>query len=202
MRRKNVYLLFALLVFGFFAANLQGEIKDVLSNDKTSAQQNRDAFVDPFNPLRMPSDPFFKSFEDEMNRMFESFRGFKGLNLPDWTRQMHGFEQGRADVRIEGDNIVVLVDLPGHDKDKIDLRVKGRDLIISSERKSEVSEEEKGKFYRREISYGNFSRVIALPKKVIAEKATAKFKDGVLKVTLPIDKTSPDDENGFKVEIN
>jgi HSP20 family protein len=122
--------------------------------------------------------------------------------MPDLTRSMHGFNQGRTDVRIEDDNVIVLIDLPGHDKDAIDLRLKGNDLIITSERKSEQSQEEKDKFFRREISYGNFSRVIALPRKVIEAKASAAYRDGVLKVTLPIDKTSPLDEKGHKIPIN
>lgn len=182
---------------------VSGEIKDVLGDEKAQPL-NKEKSLKPFDGLKMPAAPFFDDFEKEMKQMLDSFpsmNGLGGMRMPDLTRSMHGFNQGRTDLRIENDNVIVLIDLPGHIKDSIDLRLKGNDLIISSERKSEQTEENKDNFFRREISYGNFSRVIALPRKVIETKAVAVYRDGVLKVTLPIDKASPVDEKGFKIPI-
>lgn len=181
---------------------VSGEIKDVLKDGKD--QPLKEERLMPFEGLKMPAAPFFDEFEKEMQQMLDSFpsmHGLGGMRMPDLTRSMHGFNQGRTDLRIENDNVIVLIDLPGHSKDSIDLRLNGNDLIVSSERKSEQTEENKDSFFRREISYGNFSRVIALPRKVIETKAVAVYRDGVLKVTLPIDKTSPVDEKGFKIPI-
>lgn len=201
MKSKIIFLAVVLLIVGLVATKaVNGEIKDVFGENKNQAEEP--GMMQPFGSIKMPSDPFFDNFEKEMNRMLESFRGMPGMKVPDLTRSMHGFDQGRADVRIEGDDILVLMDLPGHSKESIDLRIRNNELIISSERKSEKSEEEKDKFFRREISYGNFSRVIALPRKVIENKASAVYKDGVLKVTLPIDQARPVNEDGFKIPIN
>ncbi len=197
-------LLAIVLILASFAVSLRAEIKDVLGDQKKQAESKKDDLPRPFGAIKMPSDPFFDNFEKEMEQMFDSFKGlhgFKGMQIPDLTRNMHGFSQGRADVRVEGDNILVEVDLPGHSKEGIDLRLRGNELVISSERKSEQSEEEKDRFFRREISYGNFSRVIALPRKVIEAGSSAVYQDGVLKVTLPIDKSSPADENGYRIPI-
>jgi HSP20 family protein len=45
--------------------------------------------------------------------------------------------------------------------------------------------EEKGEYYRCEISRGAFSRTVSLPAEVDADKAAAEFKDGVLEIRLP-----------------
>jgi len=44
---------------------------------------------------------------------------------------------------------------------------------------------EKGDYHRCEISQGSFSRTLSLPDKVDTDKAKAKFKNGVLKLTIP-----------------
>ncbi|MEW6708726.1 MAG: Hsp20/alpha crystallin family protein [Candidatus Riflebacteria bacterium] len=197
-------LLVIVVVLASFAVSLRAEIKDVLGDQKSQAESEKKDLLRPFGAIKMPTDPFFDNFEKEMEQMFDSFKGlhgFKGMQMPDLTRNMHGFNQGRADVRVEGDNVLVEIDLPGHSKEGIDLRLRGNDLVISSERKSEKSEEEKDRFFRREISYGNFSRVIALPRKVIEAGSSAVYQDGVLKVTLPVDKSNPADESGYRIPI-
>jgi HSP20 family protein len=50
--------------------------------------------------------------------------------------------------------------------------------------KEEEKKEEKN-YTRREFRYGAFSRTIALPAAVQADKATAQLKDGVLEITIP-----------------
>ncbi len=208
--KKTLSITVLFFVIVAFTSILHGEIKDVLGDDKQQTVTEKDNLMRPFGAFKVPSDPFFDSFEKEMEQMFDSFKNlhdlqdFKGLRhmqMPDLTRNMHGFNQGRTDVRIEGDNVIVLVDLPGHSKETIDLRLRGSDLVISSERKSEQSEEEKERFFRREISYGNFSRVIAIPRRVIEAQTSASYRDGVLKVTLPIDKSAPVDDQGYKIPI-
>jgi HSP20 family protein len=204
MKNRN-FLIVLVAFFAVFLAvtSLDAEIKDVLKEpeEKETQKKGLNSWLMPFRSLAMPADPFFDSFEKEMDEMFKSFRGLRDMQMPDLTRNMHGYSQGRADMRVDEDNVIVLIDLPGHEREGIDLRIKNNNLIISSERKSELTEEEKDKYFRREISYGNFSRVISLPRKIIRTKAKASFKDGVLKVTIPIDKSSDEDEKGFKIKI-
>ena len=54
---------------------------------------------------------------------------------------------------------------------------------IKGEHKQE-KEEKKENFYRQEIQYGSFYRIIDLPSEVDKEKANAELKNGVLEVTL------------------
>ncbi|MDH5370756.1 MAG: Hsp20/alpha crystallin family protein [Gammaproteobacteria bacterium] len=50
---------------------------------------------------------------------------------------------------------------------------------------SHEEKEEKGDYYRSEISRGNYSRTLSLPAEVDEGKTKAKFKNGILKLTLP-----------------
>jgi len=69
-------------------------------------------------------------------------------------------------------------------KDDIDVKVTDDFITISGEKKKEEKVEKKN-YYRMERSYGSFTRSLRLPTEVQTEKATAKFKDGVLEVRIP-----------------
>lgn len=81
-------------------------------------------------------------------------------------------------------NVVIEAHLSGIKIEDVNIEVEDDNLIMSGERKTETEDKNKN-FYRREISYGSFSRVIPLPQKVVAEKAEAHSDNGVLKIVLP-----------------
>ena len=70
------------------------------------------------------------------------------------------------------------------DKKDIDVSVSGNMLTIRGETKKKV-EEEKGDYYRAELTRGAFSRTLALPAEVDDSKTKATIKDGMLELTLP-----------------
>lgn len=205
MKKFFLFGTFVLVIFAvFFLSNqLTAQIKDVLATPTKSLNNTQIKSVSPFGGISFPSDPFFGDMEKEMNRVFDSFRSRAFSN--GFVTSMPGtginMTTGRADVKQVGDNLVITIDLPGHEKSSLDLRIKDGDLIISSERKSQFKDK-KGKYFRQEISYGKFSRVIALPKKIIEDKISAKFSNGVLTVTAPIDNSKPVEPQGHKITIN
>ncbi|MBF0545282.1 MAG: Hsp20/alpha crystallin family protein [Candidatus Riflebacteria bacterium] len=144
-------------------------------------------------------DLFDKGLEERFQKMF------KGFNLNEPFKSAPGFAQAgdlKSDIHEVNGNLIITLDLPGHDKKSIDLKIKDNALIISSERKSQRNEnDDKNKVFSSEISYGKFSRVIELPKKVFADKMAAKFENGVLTVTAPIDTSTPAETDGKKIEI-
>ena len=81
-------------------------------------------------------------------------------------------------------NYVVTAEIPGVEKDKIDIDIKDNTLTIKGEKNFE-KKEEKDNYLRVERSYGNFQRSFYLDENVDREKINAKYKDGVLEVTLP-----------------
>lgn len=136
--------------------------------------------VAPYRPMRMPS------VLDEMDRMMERFFGRTG---PMWWPRLRWPEEvamafPSVDVFEDDDNVVVKAELPGVNKDDLDVNVEENTITISGEKKKEEKKEEKD-YYRIERSYGSFKRSFSLPAEVESAKAKARFKDGVLEVTIP-----------------
>ena len=82
------------------------------------------------------------------------------------------------------DGFAVRAEMPGVDKDALDISARGDQLTIQGERKVEATEG--ASFHRRERAGGHFSRVVTLPKPVDAERIQATFKNGVLEVLMPV----------------
>jgi HSP20 family protein len=81
------------------------------------------------------------------------------------------------------DKLMVRAEVPGVKPEDIDISVSDSTLTIKGERKTE-SEVKEDDYYRREMSYGRFSRSVALPTKVQADKVDACYDDGILEITL------------------
>jgi HSP20 family protein len=80
----------------------------------------------------------------------------------------------------------VKAELPGVEEKDLDLQLAEGMLTIKGEKKQEREEGEKGKgYYMMERSYGSFFRRIPLPTEVQEDKVEARFKNGVLMVSLP-----------------
>ena len=88
------------------------------------------------------------------------------------------------DVYEEGGNIIAELSLPGVTPDNFDITVEGDHLRISGTRE-EIQENKDKNYYYKEIKRGSFERTLRLPMEVQADKCDAKYKDGILKVTIP-----------------
>jgi HSP20 family protein len=89
-----------------------------------------------------------------------------------------------VDFYKEKDELVVKAELPGMDKQDIEINVTDHTVTIEGEKKKEEKIEEKN-YYRSERFFGSFRRTLELPAGVQAEKAKASFKNGILEVRLP-----------------
>lgn len=104
-------------------------------------------------------------------------------SLPDMGSPFEG-KIPKVDVIERDDEVLVRAEMPGVDKKDLDVSVTDNSVSISGSTSHE-EKEEKGDYYRSEISRGSFSRVVALPSDVDSDKAKSNFKDGVLELTLP-----------------
>ena len=87
-----------------------------------------------------------------------------------------------ADVSETDDAYVVEVDLPGANRDQIDIQVQDRELVITGE----IPEsEQEGRRHRRSRRTGRFEFHTYLPGDVNADSVNAQLSDGVLTVTIP-----------------
>ncbi|HEX9786592.1 MAG TPA: Hsp20/alpha crystallin family protein [Candidatus Binatia bacterium] len=140
-------------------------------------------------------------WERDMDRMMEDFFGRRAR--PWWPERWFGADQFDirtpvVDVFEEKDDIVVKAEIPGMDKDNIEVNLTDHTLTIKGEKKKaeEVKEEN---YYRSERRYGSFVRTLDLSREVQADKVKAKFKDGVLEVRMP--KTEEAKAKEIKVQV-
>jgi HSP20 family protein len=101
------------------------------------------------------------------------------------SRRSRGFTPN-VDVYYCGDpqRAVVKVDLAGLKLDEVGIEVNGRQIAIMGERHVQETE---GRVYQQvEIESGPFRRVVELQVDVDAERATANYEDGVLRIDLPL----------------
>lgn len=128
---------------------------------------------------------------EEMDRLFEGHFPSGWMRPFHWPRPSWGelsapFEgkMPKVDVIDRDKEIVVKAELPGVNKKDLDISVTKNTVTIQGSTSHE-EKEEKGDFYRCEISRGSYSRTLTLPAEVNEDEAKAEFKDGILELTLP-----------------
>jgi HSP20 family protein len=101
-----------------------------------------------------------------------------------------------VDVEERDDEYVAHADLPGYDREDVDVQVGDRHLTVRAERRTE-REDREGEYVRRERRHESVSRTVDLPGPVDREAASATYRNGVLSVTLP----KADEAGGHRIEI-
>ncbi len=127
---------------------------------------------DPFRDLR--------TLQEEVNRLFSTnlTRGFGEESIG------RGAWNPSVDIYENKDHIVLEAELPGMKREDFELSVENNVITLRGERQFE-KKEDSDNYHRVERSYGSFTRSFTLPQTVSAEGATAEYKNGVLRVTLP-----------------
>ena len=146
------------------------------------AQSDKDVPVSKGTLERQPRPAPF----GDIDRMFDDFLGRRWLRPFGFERTFPELASAapRVDVIDRADEVVVRAAVPGYKKEEIEISVSNSTLTIKGETKKE-EKEEKGDYYRCEISQGSFSRIMSLPAEVDESKAKASMKDGMLELTLP-----------------
>jgi len=129
-------------------------------------------------PLTHSMEEFFEDFPPR--RWMETFEPFGWK----WPRGIDMERNFRLDIIDREKELVVRGELPGVEKDDIDVTIAGDRLMIEAEREFEEVDE-KEEFYRHELGYGKLMRTVALPAEVDPEKIHAELKEGILTITLP-----------------
>jgi len=89
-----------------------------------------------------------------------------------------------VDIFEKDEQLVLRAEIPGVQKENMDVGIESGVLTLRGERKQEIGVKEENA-YRMERVYGTFTRSFSLPTTVDAAKVTATYKDGVLEVTVP-----------------
>jgi HSP20 family protein len=127
-------------------------------------------------------EPFreFSTLQDRLNRLFRESYGPEGREESLTTT---GFAPP-VDVYEDEHNVTLKIEVPGIDEKDIEVRIENNVLTVHGERKFEKEEKEEN-FRRVERQYGSFTRTFTLPTTVDAEKVSAHYDKGILKVALP-----------------
>ena len=139
---------------------------------------------DPFRELRS-----LTRGVNSLNELFDA-QQFPELNLSAFVPHINTRE-GKFAYHID-------VDLPGVNKDNVDIHIEEGVLLISGERKTK-EETKQEDYYKIESSFGRFERRFTLPADVDSENIHAECADGVLEITVP--KLTEKTEQRKKVEI-
>ena len=106
----------------------------------------------------------------------------------------------KTDIKEHDDSYELMVELPGFDKENIDMSIEEGYLTIEANTNSSKDEEEKGKYVRRERYSGTFSRSFYVGDDVTEDDIKASFKNGVLDVNIPKKETEKKSEKKY-IEI-
>jgi len=132
-------------------------------------------------------------FED-LDRTLDRF-----LSRPTGIRERRrGFTSPAIDMQDLGDKYQIQADIPGIDKEDLEIELRDGSLVIEGET-SEETEEEGEDYIRRERGYRSFYRELPMPDEVKEEEVMAELDRGVLTIDLP--KKEPEEKKGKKIEI-
>lgn len=127
---------------------------------------------DPFNEL---VDDLFKGFL--VRPVAYDGRGPLG--------ESGGFPRVKVEVTERNGAYVVAAELPGVKKEDIQVSIDGAEVTLAAEVKREREAEKDERVLHTERTYGKVTRTFTLPQEVDEAKAEAKFRDGILELTLP-----------------
>ena len=91
----------------------------------------------------------------------------------------------KTDIREAKDKYIIEMDLPGYEKENINISLKDGYLNISAKVEKSENEDEEEKFVRRERFFGECSRSFYVGENIKEEDIKAEFKNGTLNIEIP-----------------
>jgi HSP20 family protein len=146
---------------------------------------------DPYSSSGSWPDPFsqFRRLTEQMDRWFDTMgvgrtnNRMAGPNDNPWTPNMPDLWAPELETFLRDDQFVIRMDLPGINKDEVNVEVTDDSVVIHGDRQK-THEEDRDGFYRSERTYGRFYREVQLPEGAQPDTAKANYRDGVLEVSV------------------
>lgn len=138
-------------------------------------------------------DPFtaLDRIHSQLNNMMNTARTYAPIVMQQMNRDLSSDFIPAVDLEEKDDSYIVRADIPGLEKDKINITAENDVLMIQGIRETQTRNNDyKNGVYTSERSYGSFARTVALPGPVNETEIKAEYKDGVLTVQVPKEKSS------------
>ena len=91
----------------------------------------------------------------------------------------------KTDIKEKGDNYIIEMDLPGYEKENINLELKDGYLTVSAKVEKNNNSDENERYVHKERFYGECSRNFYVGEEIKEEDIHAEFKNGILKIEVP-----------------
>jgi HSP20 family protein len=128
----------------------------------------------------------FGRLHQEIDQLFDNF--FRGVSISPFRQMDEGWMGGlmmpKVDIAEESKHYTITLEVPGVEENDIDVSIADGTLTVRGEKRHEHVDQNK-QFHRVERSYGSFQRVLSLPHDANEETIEAKFKNGILTLTVP-----------------
>jgi len=117
--------------------------------------------------------------QSELNRLFSLF-------VESNTNASSGSSwDPNVDILDDGENVRILIELPGIEAEDVSVTIRGRVLIARGTKRGRIRSREGIRFFCMERFFGTFVKSVPLPRPVNTHRAVTKLKDGVLEVLFP-----------------
>ena len=107
----------------------------------------------------------------------------------------------KTDIRERDDKYIIEMDLPGYEKENINIELKEGYLTVSAKVERENDSSEKERYLHKERFFGECSRNFYVGEDMSEEDIHAEFKNGILKVTIPKKEAKKELPQARKIEI-
>jgi len=124
-------------------------------------------------------------FADPFDTLFNLQRALEARTASDWLQSQTASQGPFPPINVfqQGDSIVAIVELPGVDKDNLQIEAKENTIRIAG--KKAIDLPEGVSVHRRERIFGDFDRTLSLPVQLDPDAIKAEYRDGILALFLP-----------------
>ena len=201
-------LVVGLVFLGLEVKNLRAEITQLSRIPSATTHPDQQAVKpkftrpdDPWLPVNIWWDPYdeLSQIQSQMNRLFSETsrnkiwqRGFPDMNIYEVSK----------DIKDAKDKYIISMDIPGMEKENINVEVKNNILLVTGERNN-GNEEKSDNYYRQERSFGYFSQSLPLPGDANSSGISVEYKKGVLTIEIPkLEKTDTQHVQSTIIPVN
>jgi len=125
------------------------------------------------------------AFADPFETLFNLQRALEGRLASDWLQDRTASQGPFPPINVfqQGDDVLAIIELPGVDKDSLQVQAKENTIRIAG--KKAISYPEGVSVHRRERTFGEFDRTLSLPVQLDPDRIKAEYRDGILAIHLP-----------------